>query len=216
MPKQFRPQTLYRIRESQDLMSDGYISDESSNLMFLSIWGRDTPIQQLLARLTLGAAKDGLTSLHIVGPDDSFDELIVPNVQALEKRAAREYDRTLFGTIEHVWLFDRRCIEPDKANGSAVILLPQNDPHRVQRLWSVVRDTCPLPLLPHWCDLVLDLLESRAMLSPLPRAKGPLEGFRLALDVSELSEALGNLIRADRLRIASRESLPDSLHQKVA
>ena len=215
MPKQFRLQTLYRVRESQDLMSDGYLADESSNLIFLSIWGRDTPIQQLLARLTLGAAKDGLTSLHIVGPD-SFEELVVPNVQALEKRAAREYDRTLFGTIEHVWLFDRRCIEPDKANGTAVILVPQDDPRRVERLWAVVQDTCPLPLLPHWCDLVLDLLKSRSMLSPLPRAKGPLEGFRLSLDVAGLSEALGNLIRADRLRIASRESRFASLHQKVA
>lgn len=215
MPKQFIPQTLYRVRESQDLMADGYLADESRNLIFLSIWGRDTPIQQLLARMTLGAAKDGLTSLHIVGPDDSVDELVIPNVQVLEKRTAREYDRTLFGTIEHLWLFDRRCIEPDKANGTAVILVPQDDPLRVQRLWAVVQDTCPLPLLPHWCDLVLELLKSRSMLLPLPRAKGPLEGFRLALDVSGLSEALGNLIRADRLRIPSYEAQSDSLHQRV-
>jgi hypothetical protein len=216
MPKQFSPQTLYYIRESQDLMADGYLADEGGNLIFLSIWGRDTSIQQLLARLTLGAEKDGLNSLHIVGQDDSVNKLAIANVQALEKRTAREYGRTLFGTIVHLWLFDLRCIEPDKANGTAVILVPKDDPILVQRLWAVVQDTCPLPLLAHWRDLVLELLKSRSMLSPLPQAKGPLEGFRLTLDVPALSEALGNLIRADRLRIPAGDSNTDFLPQKVA
>lgn len=216
MPKQFLPDTLYLIRESQDLMADGYLSDEGGNLLFLSVWGRDTSIQQLLARLQLGAAKDGLTSLHIVAPDKSIDELQIPNVQALEKRTAREYGRTLFGTILHLWLFDVRCIEPDKASGSATILVPQSDSQHVQRLWSVVQDTCPLPLLAHWRDLVLDLLKSRSMLAPLPQAKGPFRGFRLTLDVPALSEALGNLIRADQLQILSSDPHCMSLHHKAA
>jgi hypothetical protein len=216
MPKQFFPETLYPIRESKDLMADGYLADEGGNLILISLWGRDTAMQQLLARLTLGPEKDGLNSLHIVGPDESVIELAIANVQALEKRAAREYGRTLFGTIVHLWLFDLRCIEPDKANGTAVILVPKDDPLRVQRLWVVVQDTCPLPLLPHWRDLVLELLKSRSMLSPLPQAKGPLEGFRLALDVPALSEALGNLIRADRLRISASDQTSDLLPRKVA
>lgn len=32
-------------------MADGCIGDESGNLVFLSVWARDTAIQQFLARL---------------------------------------------------------------------------------------------------------------------------------------------------------------------
>jgi hypothetical protein len=63
----------------------------------------------------------------------------------------------------------------------------------------LVRDTCPLPLLDHWRDTVLELLQSREMLTRLPFALGPLEGHRLAIDVPALTQALGGLIRSDVL-----------------
>ncbi|HBO5712469.1 TPA: hypothetical protein P6M25_005764, partial [Pseudomonas aeruginosa] len=71
--------------------------------------------------------------------------------------------------------------------------------HRLDRLWMLVRDTCPLPLLDHWRETVLELLQSREMLARLPFALGPLEGHRLAIDVPALTLALGSLIRSDAL-----------------
>src|SRR3546814_1748211 len=59
------------------------------------------------------------------------------------------YRRTLFGSLTNVWLFDRRCVKPDKANASALALLPRDSAHRLDRLWTLVQDTCPLPLLDH-------------------------------------------------------------------
>src|SRR3546814_19072587 len=70
-----------------------------------------------------------------------------------------------------------------------------SDLHRLDRLWTLVQDTCPLPLLDHWRDTVLALLQTRRMLTGLPLALGPLEGHRLALDVPALTQALGELIR---------------------
>ena len=73
---------------------------------------------------------------------------------------------------------------------------------------QLVQDTCPLPLLDHWRDTVLELLQARAMLSRLPSAIGALEGHRLAIDVPALTTALGDLIRngtlgASRYELAS-------------
>ena len=68
-------------------------------------------------------------------------------------------------------------------------------------LTSFSRDTCPLPLLDHWRETVLDLLQSREMLARLPFALGPLEGHRLAIDVPALTLALGSLIRSDVLTL---------------
>ena len=74
-------------------------------------------------------------------------------------------------------------------------LLPRESAHRLDRLWILVQETCPLPLLDHWQAPVLALLHEREMLRSLPMALGPLQGFRLNLDVPALTDALGELIR---------------------
>ena len=125
--------------------------------------------------------------------------VFVGNVENLEKRSARAYRRTLFGSLTNIWLFDRRCVKPDKANASALALLPRDSTHRLDRLWTLVRDTCPLPLLDPWRDSVLELLQAKSMLTRLPFALGPLEGHRLAIDVPTLTEVLGGLIRSGAL-----------------
>ncbi|EXL06480.1 hypothetical protein BG46_17155 [Brucella anthropi] len=191
---------LFSIIECSDLMADACVCDDAGNLVFLSVWARDTGVQQFLARLTLGADEHGLDRFDLVceEPGDESDPLtvLVGNAGRLEKRATRAFRRTLFGSLVHLWLFDRGCVKPDKSNSTALALLPREHPNRVDRLWHLVQDTCPLPLLDHWRDIVMDLLIERSMLTRLPTAIGPLEGHRLAIDVPVLTTALGDLIRA--------------------
>ncbi|ERY96120.1 hypothetical protein [Pseudomonas aeruginosa] len=212
MPASTSSKTLYRIDECPDLMADGCIGDEHGNLVFLSIWARDTAVQEFLARLTLGRDEQGLDQFHIVTEQEGSLPVFVGDVERLEKRTARAYRRTLFGSLTNLWLFDRRCVRPDKANASALALLPHDSAYRLDRLWTLVQDTCPLPLLDHWRETVLELLQSQAMLSRLPLALGPLEGHRLAINVPTLTTALGALIRhgelhADASEPASQPSL---------
>ena len=60
MPAPSSAKPLYRIDECPDLMADGCVGDEQGNLVFLSIWARDTAVQEFLARLTLGRDEQGL------------------------------------------------------------------------------------------------------------------------------------------------------------
>jgi len=205
MPATHPSKTLYRIDECPDLMADGCVGDEHGNLVFLSIWARDTAVQEFLARLTLGGDAQGLDQFHIVTEQGGALPVFVGNVENLEKRITRAYRRTLFGSLTNVWLFDRRAVKPDKANASALALLPRDSNHRLDRLWLLVRDTCPLPLLDHWREIVLDLLQARSMLTRLPFALGPLEGHRLAIDVPALTQALGGLIRSNVLTTKASE-----------
>ena len=207
MPTHSSPQPLYRIDECPDLMADGCIGDEHGNLVFLSVWARDTAVQEFLARLTLSRSEQGLDQFHLV-TDQASIPVFVGNADNLEKRTTRVFRRTLFGSMVNLWLFDRRCVKPDKANAGALALLPRDSSHRTDRLWTLVQDTCPLPLLDHWRDTVLELLQTRRMLTGLPLALGPLEGHRLAIDVPALTTALGDLIRngtlgASRYELAS-------------
>ncbi|MDE2051290.1 MAG: hypothetical protein KGJ72_09750, partial [Gammaproteobacteria bacterium] len=65
------------------------------------------------------------------------------------------------------------------------------------------KEACPVPLLDHWRDTVLEILTRRDMLVALSRTLGPLEGHQLALDVPSLTSEIGELIRAGSLRITS-------------
>jgi hypothetical protein len=206
---------LYRIDECPDLMADGCVCDEHHALVFLSVWARDTAIQEFLARLTLGSSDEGLDQFHLIAESASIP-VFVGNVDRLDKRMTRVFRRTLFGSMSHLWLFDKRCVKPDKANASALAILPRGDSSRTERLWRLVQETCPLPLLDHWRDRVLDVLHSKVMLSALPVALGPLEGHRLALDVPELTAELGHLIRAGDLPASPREAATSASLARVA
>lgn len=205
MPIHASPTPLYRIDECSDLMADACLCDEQRNLIFVSLWGRDTAVQEFLARLTLGQKEQGLDQFHLVTEQDLELPVFVTNADVLEKRTTRAFRRTLFGSMIHLWIFDRRCIKPDKANASALAILPKEVSDPVPRLWTLVQETCPLPLLDHWRDTVLDLLRSQHMLSTLPFLLGALDGYRLTLDVPALTTALGELIRSGSLGIAPRE-----------
>jgi len=215
MPTHTSPQPLYRIDECPDLMADGCISDEHSNLIFLSVWARDTAVQEFLARLTLSRAEQGLDQFHLI-TDQASIPILVGNTDNLEKRTTRAFRRTLFGSMVHLWLYDRRCVRPDKANASALALLPKDVSNHTERLWALVRETCPLPLLDHWRDAVLALLQSQAMLTCLPFALGPLEGHRLALDIPALTTALGELIRNGTLGVSPYELTSGKPLRRVA
>lgn len=210
------PAPLYRIDECPDLMADGCVSDEHGNLIFLSVWARDTAVQQFLARLTLGRDEQGLEQFHLATEQGASIPIFVGNVERLEKRTTRAFRRTLFGSMVHLWLFDKRCVKPDKANASALAILPRAVSNRTERLWSLVQETCPLPLLDHWRDTVQGLLQSQAMLSRLPFALGPLEGYRLDIDVPALTAALGELIRNGSLDVSRYELASSTPLRRVA
>src|SRR3546814_19121723 len=103
--------------------------------------------------------------------------------------------------MTNLWLFDRRCTQPEKSTASALALLPRSANDPTARLWRLVKDTCPLPLLEHWQAPVLALLRDQEMLKALPMALGALQGFRLGLDVPLLTDALGELIRSEQRRV---------------
>ncbi len=205
MPKPLSPSPLCRIAELPDLMIDGCVCDERNTLVFASLWGRDTAIQEFVARLTLRSDEKGIDRFHVVTEDDRELPVFVGHVDTLEKRTTRTFTGTLFGSMVHLWLFDKRCVKPDKANASALAILPMAVSSRTERLWTLVQATCPLPLLDHWRDVVLALLKRREMLTRLPFGLGPLHGHRLTIDVPALTSALGDLIRNGTLGVSQHE-----------
>jgi hypothetical protein len=194
------PNPLYTLAECPDLVADGCLCDDRNQLVFVSLWGRDTAVQQFLARLTLGPAEAGLDQFSLLAEDFTLP-VFVHAADSLEKRTTRALRGTLFGTLLNLWLFEPRCVKPDKAAGSAIVILPKAASNRIERLWAVVKEASPIPLLDHWRETVLEILTRSGMLIALSRALGPIEGHQLTLDVPSLTSEIGELIRAGSLGI---------------
>lgn len=190
------PTQLFQIEELPDLYVDACVCDEQRNLVFLSAWGRDTVLQEFLARLTLGREENGIDQFHVIV--DGRRLPVFPDQDLLEKRTTRQFRGTLFGSLLHLWLFDRHASAPDQANHFAFALLERDeDPHH--RLWPLVMETCPLPLLPHWREPVMRVLIQHQMLTALPGTIGNVCAWRLALQLDVLEPSLGELIRRGEL-----------------
>ncbi|MCX8984271.1 hypothetical protein [Citrobacter portucalensis] len=187
--------TLLQLNDVPHIMADGYVCDERRSLIFISLWGRDTAIQELLARLTL-KNEDALTQLTLT--DDALHEhLLFPDPSNLDKFSSR-HPQTRFGTLVNLWLFDKRCRIPDRTNAQAFLLLQRDDPHWSKRIWALLKETTSLPLLDHWRDWILTLLQTSQMLIPVS-GYGDLTGWQLALDTARLTTLIGESILAGKL-----------------
>jgi hypothetical protein len=152
---------LFKLKELSDLYADACVRDESGQLMFLSLYGRDTAIQQLLAAFTLKVTEGGLSAFHLQDPDGQAHVVYVGNAERLEKFTGKLPRDNLFGNLAHVWLYDLALIRPDRSNRVAWVLVDsvQHASNALEviwdRAWDLYKLLSPVPLLDTWQHAVL-------------------------------------------------------------
>lgn len=157
---------MYCIDGQSDVFVDACIPDDAGQLLFLSAFGRDTSLQQMLARFQLRATEGGLDRITIRREEEPFTAL-VGDPNRLEKLTGRLPRETLFGNLVHLWVFDPVVLEPDRANGRGWILVEEEEHRgercvelRAQRRWLLLSRLARVPLLDEWRDPLLEALEA--------------------------------------------------------
>ena len=152
---------LYKLKELSDLYADACVRDESGQLMFLSLYGRDTAIQQLLAAFTLKVTEGGLNAFHLEDADGQAQVVFVGSADRLEKFTGKLPRDNLFGNLAHVWLYDPSLIRPDRSNRVAWVLVDgvHHESDRLEAIWDcawgLYKLLSPVPLLDAWKEAVL-------------------------------------------------------------
>ncbi|PKM38195.1 MAG: hypothetical protein CVV06_01910 [Gammaproteobacteria bacterium HGW-Gammaproteobacteria-10] len=189
------------IDELHDVFCDALVDDDGW-LVFASCWGRDTAIQELLARLTLPSSEGGLSSLTFL--DDAMNRTVgIGNPDRLDKMTGRMPKANLFGDIVHLWLFDKKAVTPHFVNRRAyLLLLPDQDD--CAATWALIKSVCPLPLLDYWQDAVANVCRRNGWL------KG-IKGYRInavSIDLpdEEFGAQLGDMIRQGLLELDSDDN----------
>jgi hypothetical protein len=166
---------LYRIDQVADVFVDACVRNANGIMMFLSAFGRDTAIKELLARMEIGSkGSDGLTAITLVQGAQTADsigriEVVLGDTKRFEKTTGR-LPKCLFGNLTHLWIYDPVVQRPDKGaqqawlldqsiqiagngNGNSIL-----SPAMAARLWSTVKTLSIVPLLDHWMLAVLTYL----------------------------------------------------------
>lgn len=193
------PTTLWRLEEAPELFLDSYVAD-GDNAVFLSVWGRDTAIHELMAKLTLPLAEGGLSSLTLQGERACRLQL---NRDRLAKRTTRTYRQTRFGNLLNLWLYDQRCQDPDRANRQCYAIFNERDSRqdKAAMLWTRLRDLAAFPLLDHWQPTVVQLLLEHEAIRLLDRTSDRVSGAWIDLSLASVQDAIGQRIHTGELAI---------------
>jgi hypothetical protein len=179
---------MFALEQQFDVFVDAMAADPHGHLLFLSVFGRDTSVQQLMARMHQRANQGGvddLTALHPVSRQAAL-RVLVGDPNRLDKLTGRMPRTPLLGNLVHAWIFDPAVLSLDMSTGAAWLIEPMatdDAQHRTQQalqVWRLVRELSPVPLLAHWMLPVLSYLQSQQALKR-PPCVGRIDAVRLEL-----------------------------------
>jgi hypothetical protein len=176
---------MYLLHEQSDVFVDACVSDHRAQLLFISVFGRDTSIQQLMARIHQRVNQGGVDHLSVASTMQGRPLLrvLVGDPLRLDKVTGRCPKNLLLGNLLHAWIFDPCVLQLDQANGCGWLLDHGEEPEPAQlarRLWRLLQELSPVPLLDHWATTVLAHIDACGAVKRPPRL-GPVTALRLEL-----------------------------------
>lgn len=185
---------------SSSVFCDGLLTNQDGELLFLSVWGRDTDITELLARLTLPDHPDGIRSFTAKGEGYAM-KVVVPNPKLLDKQQGRA-SGSVFGELIQLFVFARSLQQPDRVSREAWALFRvREDQPDIPDVWPLVMETCHVPLLPQWRDPVLAAFRYRGWISQVAGYRMGALGVHLGDDNVEL--CIEDLVRTRQIGLSN-------------
>jgi len=203
---------MLRLHSVYGIHCDALVDDNES-LVFTSLWGRDTAIQELLARLSLPLHEGGLSQLDFQGENSEgrFQKVVhIGNLNQLDKLTGRMPKANIFGDIVQLWLFDKRVSTPDYVNKQAYLLWPHTRGSQAlvgdmtEKTWQLVKSVCHLPLLDIWQDQIMKLLRKQGWVTI---SKGcAIDSIGIKLPEIEFDQEITEMIQSGQLTLRSIKS----------
>ena len=132
---------MLKLDFNSSVFCDGLLVNHDGELLFMSIWGRDTDIAETVARLTM--------------------RVTVPSPKLLDKQQGRS-PRSVFGDLIQLFVYASNLQQPDRVSREAwAIYRIEDTASGPPDVWPLVMETCHVPLLPKWREPVLQAFTAR-------------------------------------------------------
>lgn len=203
---------MFRIEEFPEVWADACLRDSEGRLMFLSVYGRDGSLMQMLAAFELGLSERGVDRIYLVDQEGERHRADVGDAKRLAKHSGKLPRQNLFGPLNQMWLFDKGLQAPDRANRIGWVLNNANARTRTtaqalafnDRIWQLVNLLSPVALHDYWRGPIFRWCrEKRAMQtmdSDLYPALGPVEAMRVSL-TDHFTQFISDSVRAGEFKL---------------
>jgi hypothetical protein len=190
---------MFKLDQLQDLFADAIVVDEHFRLVFCSLYGRDTALQQLFAAFSLPLQSGGADCISINHPESGPFKAFVGSADRLERFSGRLPRENVFGNLSHAWIFDPTCKMPDRVNGSAWLLGENLQGLSLQaQAWQMTKVLSPLPLLDHWQEIVLQ--HCQIIRPEASKSIGRIRGVKLQLP-TDFEERIVWLVQSKQISL---------------
>ena len=214
---------MYTVDTCAQVYVDTCVRNESGALVFMSVFGRDTGIKELLARMQLEKGPQALREIKLTGCASLSGEkhlVTVNNPNELEKLTGR-LPKCLYGNLTHTWVFDPAINAPDKGALQAWILEPMQSDQEAQtkrvnlRIWQTISYLASIPLLAHWQQPVLqvmgaDLVTTMGAPNANPRYSAPIGNmlaYRVHLE-EDFALRVSAMVQSGELTLEPPQPMP--------
>jgi hypothetical protein len=158
---------LYELTQVSEIYVDAMVRDVQGDLMFMSCYGRDTAIKELMARIQIQGQQGAISELTVKAIDQNGQSRLATATllqpKELEHHTGR-LPRGLFGQLIHTWIYNPIILGVNKGAKQAWVI--QSEP-RIdseaqalgairEQVWDAVKQLASVPLLDHWREPVLD------------------------------------------------------------
>lgn len=191
------------LKDIPDLLCDGCVVDSDDNLIFLSVWGRDTAMQELLGKLTIGSSSNmGLTDIRLLNRFNLQSYAKLTKDREYDKRT-QKFQHPQFGMLSHAWIFDSRMKTPCRTSQSAVLMFDGAIHQAVidDCLFENIKHLTVIPLLDHWKKAVMTIAKAHDMIKDNTVLCHQLKSMTIRLNEPVLAEHIGHLIQKNALTL---------------
>ena len=216
---------LYKVIELADLFVDACLRNESGELMFLSVYGRDTAIQQFKASMQLKPNSGGISNFSLRNCNEKAETphtVHVGNPDRFEVYSGRFPKDNLFGNLTHLWIYDPVLIKPCKATKSGWVMLNQPwgsaevSNQVLSGVWSLYKTLSPVPLLDDWQAAIMhsnnEICVTWMTATNYPPL-GKISAAKLVID-AEFTEIISGMVKSGLIGIDGQQMGANLVNQR--
>lgn len=187
------------LKLQSNLFCDTLLLDKNNNLIFMSIYGRETGMLELFGKLTIG--------LNTLKFDDSYHFAKFSKDLNYEKKTLK-FNTSQYGTMIHSWIFDSRIKYPDFDSKTALLLHKDgSDQNLTERYISIIKEISSLPILDHWASDIVSIVKNNEMISSFKPIVGSVSASLITINDKLLTNLMSDLIKSGVLSIKNKKEV---------
>lgn len=193
-------QQMIHIKQQSGVFCDSFVAGDTG-VLFASFWGRNSSLQQFLARMELPAYEGGINELTFEVSQEDSQTFLLQDVKNMQKLSGR-VSGTIYGKdLSHIFIYDRSTIQIDRSICGATILYFNNTTIDNQSIWRLLKELSPIPLLDAWMVQIINICQQDGSIVNV-EGFGGVSALIVQLDETDFELSISKMIKNQTLLVA--------------